>query len=296
MPWFKKSKKKKRKSKSRIVKKRRFSNPEYLIFLFKKMGLAVASIVLIIWLGAWFFMSDADTQTYAWADNKIDLVAADAGFTLQNILVRGRYNTSSSSIKQAIGLKKGDPLLSFNSKKAKETLLQEEWIESVTVKRIFPDTISIVIEERVPMALWQKDKKLFLIDNRGLAITDKNLSEFNDMIIITGENSGKNAVSLFSSFKAVPKIFYNIETAQFVSNRRWNLTMKNGTIIKLPESNIPFALSSLQKMHEQEKILDKSLEYIDLRDMKRITIKTKPGAVQEYRTYRDGITGSGDSI
>ena len=289
---FNKSKQK-RKSKSRIVKNRRFTNPEYLIFLFKRIGFLGALFILVLWLGAWFFMSDADTKTYYWLNGKVDFVAADAGYRLENILVRGRYNTPASEIFESVNLEKGSPLLSFNSAETKEKLLQQDWIETVTVKRILPNTVSIDIQERVPMALWQKENKLFLVDNRGLIITDNNLSEFKDLIIITGENSGENAVTLFSSFRAVPDIFYNIETAQFISNRRWNLTMKNGTIIKLPEANVPLALSALQKMNNQEKILDKSLEFIDLRDMKKISIKTHPDAVEKKPSYNvDG----GDSI
>ncbi len=295
MPWFNKSSRK-RKTKRRVIKKRGFINPEYLIFLFKKIGIWVALIVALFWFGSWFFLSDASNKTYQWSQNKIFSVTQSSGYQLENILVTGRNYTPASSIKSAINLQKGDALLSFNPKQAQDILLQENWIENVTVKRILPDTISVKIIERIPMALWQKDKKLSLIDSNGNIITDQNLGSFKDLIILTGEAAPQFAPTLLSYFQAVPDIFYRIETANFISKRRWDVVLKNGTLIKLPEDNVPLALSSLEKLNAKDKILESNLDFIDVRDLKRITIKTKPGTVQKYDTGYSDYSKDGDRI
>lgn len=295
MSWFNKSKRK-RKPKSRIVKKRRFINPEYLIFLFRKVGLWFALIIAVIWFGAWFFLSDASSKTYDWAETHVYSVTKKAGFRLENIYVSGRKFTSASAIKSAINLTKGQSLLYFNAEAAKNKILQEQWVESVTVKRVFPNTIKVNIIERVPMALWQKEKGLFLIDKSGIVITDRGLEQFSDLVILTGDDAPAEASYLFSNLKAVPDIFYQIETAVYISKRRWDIILKNGTLIKLPEENIPLALSSLEKLNNQDKILEKPLDFIDVRDLKRITIKTKPGAVQKYNTGYSAYPKGGDRI
>lgn len=295
MSWFNKASRK-RKTKRRVIKKRGLINPEYLIFLFKKIGIWVALVIAIFWFGSWFFLSDASNKTYQWAQNKIFSVSQSSGYKLENILVTGRNYTPASAIKSAINLEKGDALLSFTPKKAQNILLQENWIADVTVKRILPDTISVAITERIPMALWQKDKKLFLIDSNGNIITDQGLGGFKDLIILTGESAPQFAPTLITYFQAIPDIFYKIETASFISKRRWNVMLKNGTIIKLPEDDIPLALSSLEKLNAQDKILESNLDFIDVRDLKRITIKTKPGSVQKYDTGYSDYSKGGDRI
>ncbi len=256
----------------------------------------MALVIAIFWFGSWFFLSDASNQTYQWSQNKIYNISQSSGYRLYNILVTGRNYTPASTIKSAINLQKGDPLLSFNPKQTQNILLQENWIEDVMVKRIFPDTISVNIIERIPMALWQKDKKLSLIDNNGNIITDKNLDSFRDLIILTGQDAPQSAPLLLSYFQAVPDIFYKIETAHFISKRRWDVVLKNGTTIKLPENNIPLALSSLEKLNSKDKILESNLDFIDVRDLKRITIKTKPSTVQKFDTGYSDYLKDGDRI
>jgi len=295
MSRFNKSKRK-RKSKSRIVKKRRFTNPEHLIFLFKKVGFLFGSIVLILWFGAWFFMSDASSNTYNWGQEKFYNMTANSGFVLENLNVKGRFNTTPQVIKNAVKISKNDPIFEFDASATKKRLLQHEWIEDVAVKRQLPNTISINIQERVPMAIWKEDKKLFLIDQSGIQITDKNIMRFKDLVVIMGESAPLNAPKLFSYFIALPNIFNLIETANFISNRRWDVSLKNGTLIKLPENNVPLALSALKKMHEEDNVLQKQLTYIDLRNLERITIKNKPGKLEEYKVLNSGNLNGGDNI
>ena len=294
MSWFSKSKsKRKRKSKSRIVKKRRFTNPEYFLFLFKKIGLSFALIVAIIWLGAWFFLSDASSKTYVWGNKKVANMTASAGYSLKNLDVVGRNFTPAQSIIDAIGLKKSDPLWGFDTEKAQETIVHEDWVQDASVRLIFPNTIKVVIEERIPMALYQKDKQIYLVDSNGLIITDRNLGLFKDLILVSGEGAPREAVALFSNFRAVPQIFYKIERMRFISNRRWDVLLKNETLIKLPEENIALALSSLEKLNNEHNILGKKIDYIDIRDLERISIKTSSGTIKSYNA--NSLSG-GDKI
>ena len=256
----------------------------------------MALVIGFFWFGAWFFVSDASINTYDWGQRQVFNVTQALGFELENIYVSGRNFTSAEVLKKAIDIEKGDSLLSFDSNRAKNKIIKHRWVEDVNIKRVLPNTIAINITERTPMALWQKDNKLQLIDRNGIIITDQNLNRFSDLIILTGEGAPQRASSLFNDFKAVPDLFYQIETAVYVSNRRWDIILKNKTIVKLPEENITLALSSLEKLHSQDKILNKPLDFIDLRNLKRITVKTKPGDVQKYNTGYSAYPQGGDRI
>ncbi|MEM6811153.1 MAG: cell division protein FtsQ/DivIB, partial [Pseudomonadota bacterium] len=115
------------------------------------------------------------------------------------------------------------------------------------------------------------------VDIDGNIITQNNLEKFRDLVILIGDDAPQNAHEMILTLQAEPDIYQNIESMKFISGRRWDLVLKNETVVKLGEDNISLAISTLKNMHEENRILDKSLEFIDLRDLSKITVKTKLG-------------------
>jgi cell division protein FtsQ len=218
-----------------------------------------------------------------WLHAKTLSITADAGFTVQNIMVEGRKHADVDTIKAIVNVQKGDPLFSFRPAEAQEMIEKIAWVRSAQVERRLPDTIYIRLEERLPMALWQREGKVSVIDDEGVVLTDHNPQDFRSLLLVAGEEAPTHAAELLSMLEAEPSLGGAVESATFVSGRRWDLKMKNGTAIKLPEDEVGLALRRLVVTQEQDHILDKNLSVIDLREADRITVRTKPGAVQEYK-------------
>lgn len=209
-------------------------------------------------------------------------MSADAGFNVQNILVEGRVHTDSDVLLGIVNVQKGDPLFSFDPQNAKELIQRISWVKSVQVERRFPDTVYIGITERVPLALWQKDKKLFLIDEDGAVLTDYGLKRFSDLMMVVGDDAPPKAKTLLDDLRAEPLLAGRIETAERVGERRWNLKTKEGMLIKLPAEDVGLALRRLAIAQEQDDLFGKSLQHIDLRKPDRIIVQSAPGQVQEF--------------
>lgn len=284
MSWFnwRKSRSAKRKTASRIVKKRG-SSAEKIIFFAKRFGVVLGTFIFIGWLGAWFFMSDASTRLGQWASNKTLDITASKGFEVSDIYVVGRHYTDIDAIRAVINIKKGDPLLMFDPDAAQIMLEKLSWVKSAKVERQLPDAIHVEITERTPMAIWQRDKRLSLIDSEGVILTDRKLNRFKDFIIVVGDDVPQRTADLFALLKSEPEIYKSIEAAKSISNRRWDLVLKSGAVVKLPEEEIALALRRLATMQEDENIMDKNIKVIDVRELSRITVRTKPGAVREYK-------------
>lgn len=196
-----------------------------------------------------------------------------------------------------INVNKGDPLFLFQPKPAQAMLEKLSWVKTVQVERRFPDTISIKLEERVPMALWQRNKRLSLIDTEGVVLTDNKLNRFKDLIVVVGDDVSERAPQFLKLLRSEPEILNKLEAAKSISGRRWDLTLKSGAIVKLPEDELVLALRRLAVMQEEENIMDKNIKVIDVRDLSRITVRTKPGAVREYKAhFVNGFSASGDAI
>lgn len=233
---------------------------------------------------SWFILSGAAQRSIDAAQNYIITQSAAYGFTLQNILVEGRQYTDTKSLMAQINIKQGDPLLRFDPTAAQDKIENLSWVRTADIQRRFPNTIYIYITERTPMALWQKHKNdICLIDADGVVLTRENLAHFRDFIIISGKNAPEAAPALLSLLDLEPEIRQYVDAAQYISIRRWNLVLKSGAVVKLPANDIGGALRRIVKIQDKENILEKKVKIIDVRDPDRISVRTHPGDIQNYK-------------
>lgn len=283
--------------KSAYVNKRRQGIRARLFPWFRRFGLVVAGVTALAWTGAWFFLSDADTHTSDWVNDKIVNATAALGFEIDNVMIEGRTYTDPEILKAIINVQKGEPLFAFDPAQAKKSIEEVEWVETAHVERRLPGTLYIRLSERQPLALWQKDKKLKLIDQYGDIIPVTDMTPFKNLVIVIGKNAPQNAEELFRTLVGEPEIFQRIESAGLIADRRWDLIFKNDMRVKLPETDVAFAVSRLAKAQREDKILDKDLTGIDLRDSERMIVRTRPGNSQDYKAgYSKASTKSGNNI
>ena len=248
----------------------------------RRFGIGLVVTVGLVWVGAWLHLSGSLARAGDWADERFEIATADMGFKVENILVEGRQYSDAGVLLAIVNVQKGDPLFAFDPQSAKDSITRIGWVEDAQVERRWPDTIYIGLKERQPLALWQSDKRLKLLDSKGEVIATDNLQRFSDLILVSGKGSSETAAQLVGNLKAEPIIFERVETAQRISERRWNLRLKNALEIKLPEEDIGLALRRLSTAQEEDGLLDKNIVSIDMREIDRISVRTKPGAVQEY--------------
>jgi cell division protein FtsQ len=289
---------KKRKGARRVSKRRPEGRFDFFLLWFKRFGIALGLGVLAIWLAAWLWLSGSVDSAAHWTNRKIVEASAEAGFTVKNVLVEGRIYTDPEVLLGLVDIQKGDPLLDFDPGIARSQIERISWVKSVLVERRFPDTVYVGLIERNPLALCQKDKKLYLIDEEGRVLTEHNLSRFSDLIMVSGEDAPIHALELVRNLQAESALKGQIESAQWIGERRWNLKTAKGVEVKLPADDIGLALKRLAVAHMDQGLLDKTLEHIDLRDPGRIIIQTAPGKVQELdiaNTLKAGYS-AGDDI
>lgn len=244
--------------------------------------------MFVLWVGSWLTLSGAFTKMSDWSHEKTLNQTAEAGFAVQNILVEGRVNTDPDMIKAILNIEKGDSVFALEPASAKELLEKISWVKSAQVERRLPDTIYVGLVERQPIALWQKNQKLHLIDREGVVLTDDGLERFRDMLIVVGDEAPAHTEALLAMLSAEPGLKGRIDSAAWVGGRRWDLMVDGRIAVKLPEADIGYALARLAAAQSEDAILDKDIEAIDLREEGRLTVKTRPGAVNEYQANFKG--------
>lgn len=249
----------------------------------RRAWFALGFAAVLVWGVAWFTLSDAPQRLSGMAETKLQSIAAAEGFSVRRILVEGRVNTDADVLRALINIERGDSVFSFDPAEVKELIERISWVREAHVERRLPDTIYIGLVERKPLALWQNKGKVRLIDVDGVTLADNKLEKFADLIIIVGDDAPKFAPDLLRLLHVEPELKKRVEAATWVGERRWDLKMKSGAVVKLPEGDLGLALRRLAKAQEENGLLDKEIESVDLREPDRITVRTKPGAVMEYK-------------
>ncbi len=207
---------------------------------------------------------------------------AQMGFRVKEVMVSGRQQTSRKTLIDTLNIARGAPILAFDIDAAKLRVDALPWVRTATVERMLPDTILVSINEREPLALWQLDNKLHLIDAEGAVILTEGLENYADLLMVVGEGAQARAAELIATLGVEPALMNFVRAATWVGDRRWNLHLKGGIDVRLPEDNPSAAWTRLAEYHRSHQVLDKNVTVLDLRIPDRLIVKTGPkGSGQE---------------
>ncbi len=242
----------------------------------KRITLCLAIIIpLAVFIA--FSLSNAGT---GWIESKFNVIekhfmelTARVGLKVDSVDVVGRKSTHKDDLIRALGIKIGTPIFQADIKHAQERLELLGWIKTASIARKLPNEIWLHITERKPLAIWQHKQKMFLIDKEGEVIQRTNLANFDHLPIVVGQDAAQHAAYLLDMISYYPSISNRLKSAQRVSNRRWNLYLKNGLVIKLPKEKLDFALHHLSKVNREKNLFGRQIISIDLRVQKRLTVR-----------------------
>lgn len=209
---------------------------------------------------------------------KLQDTGVQLGFAVNEILVMGRKEISEDELLGHLGIRAGAPIFAVDLEGAQHLLHEISWVEEVRVSRRLPDKIIVTLKEREPAALWQYKKKISLIDSKGVVIRDHDLDAYAQLPLVVGEDAPGHVNELVRLMTAEPALADMMTSAIRVGKRRWDLRLKNGITIRLPENNVELALSRLIRSAREDGLLDKDIAVIDLRLPEKLTVTPKSPA------------------
>lgn len=213
-----------------------------------------------------FFSTNIFNKYKIIAQDKFLHLSADCGLVLENVVIEGQKNTPLKEIIDVIGADKGAPIFSIDIKTLKEKLEENFWIKTAIVERRLPNTIYIGIVEQNPIAIWQFEQKLYIIDSEGRRISAYNGEKFSNLLQVVGSDANIYASNLIDELNKYPNLASKVASAVRYGQRRWNLNFKDNITVKMPESHFASAYEFLSSLDKNNKLFDQSYKMIDLRD------------------------------
>ena len=218
-----------------------------------------------------------------WAGRKLDALAeglgqatAALGLSVEEVLVEGRMRSSPGRLLAAVGVARGYPILGFDPQAAKSRIEALTWVRRVTVERRLPSVVYLRIEERNPIALWQVEGEIAVIDETGAVIAGARPEDFAGLTLVVGPDAPTHAAGLLRLLDSEPDLRRNVVAAVRVGGRRWNLRFHGGTDVRLPETGAAEAWAQFARIERQHGVLQRDVDSIDLRLPDRLVVRTTP--------------------
>ena len=174
-----------------------------------------------------------------------------SNLNIQKIKIENNSVIESDKIKKKLSFLYEENLFFLNINDIKENLNDETFIESFSIKKIYPNKIKLIIVEKKPIAILHNKKKKFYISDKGDLIKFINLQIYNDLPTVFGD--GKNFYSLFQELQNIRFPLEMIKSFYFFESGRWDLIMYDDKIIKLPINNYIFSLNNFMELKSNSK-------------------------------------------
>jgi cell division protein FtsQ len=243
-------------------------------------GVGVAASALII-LGSITFgviRGDHVAQVTDALHDLRDSAANAAGFNITGVALTGNKHMSREEIFATAGVTGHSSTLFIDVADARARLKTDPWIADATVQKLYPDRLQIAITERAAFALWQKDGRIGVIADDGTVLEPYLSRRFVSLPLFVGGGAATRAKEFRALIERYPDIRDQTRAAVLVSERRWNLRLKNGIDVELPEDGVAEALDRLVALDRDKKLLSRDITLVDLRLADRVTVRQSDAA------------------
>lgn len=206
----------------------------------------------------------------------------EAGFAVRRVEIRGLERQERLPV-YAVALDQQSlamPLVDLET--TRERLLEFGWIREARVSRRLPDTLVVDVTERRPIAVWQHEGALSLIDSEGVVLEPVKLEAMPDLPLVIGPAANRNVAALDRLVAAAPHLQPQIAGATWIGGRRWDLRFQSGELLALPEGEEAArrALLNFARMDQQTQLLARGFVRFDMRIPGKFIVRVtrEPGA------------------
>ncbi|MDP2131008.1 MAG: FtsQ-type POTRA domain-containing protein [Erythrobacter sp.] len=215
----------------------------------------------------------------ALAEAQVARIAADAGFEVRNVRVTGTSRMDEQQVYARALAQRNQAMPDVDIAALRAELRALPWVEDARVSIQLPHTLAIDIVERTPHAVLEKADRLVLIDAGGVELEPISADKAKGMLHLSGRGAAKQARNLEQLIAAAPALAPQVEAAEWVGNRRWNLTFRTGQLLALPEGEVEAAtaLVKFARLDGQNRLLGGKVLAFDMRSPPRLFMRLPEG-------------------
>ena len=265
-------------------------------FLITNRGWKALALGLII-VSAAGILSNSRQGHWVIAD-----LSATMGFTINKVIVEGTDELSDADIKSRLDLDNTKSLFSFDIDAARAKLQKLAWVRNVELSKSYPDRLIVNISEYQPFAIWQNENALFVVERGGKPMERYETAHKNytTLPLLVGKGANIDGAEIIYLVAKVASLKNRIKAYARIAERRWDLHLENGMVIKLPDANPAAALREMARLNDTHDLLLRDLDVVDLRLPGRLVVALgengRQKRAQQAEDLKSGSVKSSNSM
>jgi cell division protein FtsQ len=245
-----------------------------------RAGVALTALILLGSTGLGIVKGGHVDELVAALSDTRNALANSAGFRVTTVAMNGCKQFSQDEVLAIGGVNGRSSLLFLDAATVRDKLKANPWIADATILKLYPGRLQIDIVERSAFALWQQDSRLSVIANDGAVLEPYVSRRFVSLPLVVGKGADVRARDFLALLDRYPQVRAVTKAAIFVGERRWNLRLKDGLDIRLPENDVGNALATLSKLDKEERLFSRDIVAVDMRLPDRFTVQLSEDAAK----------------
>jgi cell division protein FtsQ len=249
-------------------------------YLPRRVGIT-ATVLILLGSGGFGVVKGGHLDDFvaALSDTR-NALANSAGFRITTVVINGRKQLSQDEVLAVGGVNGRSSLLFLDAATVRDKLKANPWIADATILKLYPGRLQIDIVERKAFALWQQDGRLAVIADDGAVLEPYVSRRFVTLPLVVGKGADTQAKDFLALLDRYPQVRSVTKAAIYVGQRRWNLRLKDGLDIRLPENDVGNALAALSRLDKEEKLFSRDIAAVDMRLPDRLTVQLSEDAAK----------------
>lgn len=253
--------------------------PKSVLWRRVKQTLAALLLAAAVGGGGYVWLrTDLPAQARLAVQDLVGEAGASVDMRLGEVNLQGRNHTPIDLLAEAVGVERGEPILSLDLDAVRRRVEAIGWVKQATVWRQLPDTLHIEIVEREAFARWQIDGRVYLIDADGKVLEEGDRPDFHNLFLLVGAGASDKAHDLLEMLQGEPVLAARVVNAIRVRSRRWDIEFDNGVVARLPEEAPELAWARLIELERSHGLLRRDIKVVDLRLDDRLIVQMNPEA------------------
>jgi cell division protein FtsQ len=260
-------------------------NPHRLIalverYLPNRVGVAATVVILLGSTGFGIVKGGHVEELTAALSDTRNAFANAAGFRITSVAINGRKQLTQDEVLAIGGVNGHSSLLFLDAEAVRDRLKANAWIADATVLKLYPGQLQIDIVERSAFALWQQDGRLSVISEDGAVLQRYVSRRFITLPLVVGKGAETRARDFLALLDRYPQVRVVTKAVIFVGERRWNLRLKDGLDIRLPENDVGNALATLSALDKEDRLFSRDIVAVDMRLPDRLAVQLSDDAAK----------------
>jgi len=246
-------------------------------YLPNRVGVVATVLILLGSAGLGIVKGGHVEELTTAASDARNAIANSAGFRITSVAINGRKQLTQDEVLTIGGVNGRSSLLFLDAEAVRDKLKGNPWIADATVLKLYPGRLQIDIVERSAFALWQQDGRLSVIADDGAVLEPYVTRRFITLPLVVGKGAETRARDFLTLLGRYPRVRSVTKAAIFVGQRRWNLRLRDGLDVRLPETDVGKSLSTYDR---EDHLFTRDIVAIDMRLPDRLTVQLSDDAAK----------------